>query len=180
MLIGLAAKNAILIVEFARGAHRGAGIEEAALDAARLRFRPILMTAFAFIIGASAHARARGGAGSMAVMGTSVRGRHADRDAVGVFLVPGLFAMVERMSKASRRRPRRRAPSRAAAASAATELTMRARLLAVWFSARRSAGCSFAQVLAPDRPHRRVLRDSVALALPDSTIANTRGGAVRG
>ena len=52
MLIGLAAKNAILIVEFAKAKHEeGMGLEEAALESARLRFRPILMTAFAFILG---------------------------------------------------------------------------------------------------------------------------------
>ncbi len=52
MLIGLAAKNAILIVEFAKAKHEeGASLEEAALESARLRFRPILMTAFAFILG---------------------------------------------------------------------------------------------------------------------------------
>ena len=52
MLIGLAAKNAILIVEFAKAKHEGgASLEESALESARLRFRPILMTAFAFILG---------------------------------------------------------------------------------------------------------------------------------
>jgi HAE1 family hydrophobic/amphiphilic exporter-1 len=101
MLIGLAAKNAILIVEFARGRRtEGASIEEAALDAARLRFRPILMTAFAFIMGCIPLMLAHGaGAGSMAVMGTSVVVGMLIATAVGVFIVPGLFAMMERMSK---------------------------------------------------------------------------------
>ena len=101
MLIGLAAKNAILIVEFARGRRvEGAAIEEAALDAARLRFRPILMTAFAFIMGCIPLMLAHGaGAGSMAVMGTSVVIGMLIATAVGVFIVPGLFAMMERMGK---------------------------------------------------------------------------------
>ncbi len=101
MLIGLAAKNAILIVEFARSRRgEGADIETAALDAARLRFRPILMTAFAFIMGCIPLMLAHGaGAGSMAVMGTSVVIGMLLATAVGVFVVPGLFAFVERIGK---------------------------------------------------------------------------------
>src|SRR4029079_15378257 len=75
MLIGLAAKNAILIVEFAKAKHEqdGMPIEEAALESARLRFRPILMTAFAFILGVIPLMRASGaGAGAPNVMGTAV------------------------------------------------------------------------------------------------------------
>src|SRR5262249_25866684 len=72
MLIGLAAKNAILIVEFAKAKHEeGSPLEEAALTSARLRFRPILMTAFAFILGVVPLMRASGaGAGAQNVMGT--------------------------------------------------------------------------------------------------------------
>src|SRR6185436_18306581 len=72
MLIGLAAKNAILIVEFAKAKHEQdkMGIEEAALESARLRFRPILMTAFAFILGVVPLMKASGaGAGAQNVMG---------------------------------------------------------------------------------------------------------------
>src|SRR5206468_6412036 len=74
MLVGLAAKNAILIVEFAKDKHEeGKGLEEAALESARLRFRPILMTAFAFILGVVPLMLARGaGAGAQNVMGTAV------------------------------------------------------------------------------------------------------------
>ena len=74
MLIGLAAKNAILIVEFAKAKHEeGMSVQEAALESARLRFRPILMTAFAFILGVVPLMIASGaGAGAQNVMGTAV------------------------------------------------------------------------------------------------------------
>src|SRR5215468_11225997 len=75
MLVGLAAKNAILIVEFAKAKHEKEGqpLEEAALESARLRFRPILMTAFAFILGVVPLMKASGaGAGAQNVMGTAV------------------------------------------------------------------------------------------------------------
>jgi multidrug efflux pump len=96
MLIGLAAKNAILIVEFAKAKHdEGMPIEEAALEAARLRFRPILMTAFAFILGVVPLMRASGaGAGSQNVMGTAVFWGMLVATAAGVFLIPGNFAFV--------------------------------------------------------------------------------------
>ena len=101
MLIGLAAKNAILIVEFARARRmEGADVETASLDAAKLRFRPILMTAFAFIMGCVPLMLAHGaGAASMAVMGTSVVVGMLIATMLGVFLVPGLFAFVERLGK---------------------------------------------------------------------------------
>ena len=74
MLIGLAAKNAILIVEFAKAKHEeGMSVEDAALESARLRFRPILMTAFAFIMGVIPLMLASGsGSGAQNVMGTAV------------------------------------------------------------------------------------------------------------
>jgi HAE1 family hydrophobic/amphiphilic exporter-1 len=97
MLIGLAAKNAILIVEFAKAKHdEGMGIEEAALESARLRFRPILMTAFAFILGVVPLMRASGaGAASQNVMGTAVFWGMLVATALGVFLIPGNFAFVQ-------------------------------------------------------------------------------------
>jgi HAE1 family hydrophobic/amphiphilic exporter-1 len=99
MLVGLAAKNAILIVEFAKAQHEGgASLEHAALEAARLRFRPILMTAFAFIMGVVPLMLAHGaGAGAQTRMGTAVFWGMLVATAVGVFIIPGLFAMVERI-----------------------------------------------------------------------------------
>ncbi|HJQ97177.1 MAG TPA: efflux RND transporter permease subunit, partial [Candidatus Polarisedimenticolaceae bacterium] len=102
MLIGLAAKNAILIVEFAEAKHEqeGMGIEEAALESARLRFRPILMTAFAFILGVIPLMRASGaGAGAQNVMGTAVFFGMFVATALGVFLIPGNFAFVELLGR---------------------------------------------------------------------------------
>ena len=99
MLVGLAAKNAILIVEFAKAQHeQGKSIEESALEAARLRFRPILMTAFAFIMGVVPLVLASGaGAAAQNRMGTAVFAGMLVATVVGVFLIPGLFAMVERI-----------------------------------------------------------------------------------
>jgi HAE1 family hydrophobic/amphiphilic exporter-1 len=96
MLIGLAAKNAILIVEFAKAKHEeGMSLEEAALESARLRFRPILMTAFAFILGVVPLMIASGaGAGAQNVMGTAVFWGMLIATFLGVFLIPGNFAFV--------------------------------------------------------------------------------------
>src|SRR5216117_1426135 len=101
MLIGLAAKNAILIVEFAKAKHdEGKSIEEAALESARLRFRPILMTAFAFILGVVPLMRASGAvAGAQNVMGSAVFFGMLVATALGVFLIPGNFAFVERLGR---------------------------------------------------------------------------------
>ena len=102
MLIGLAAKNAILIVEFAKAKHEidKMPIEEAALESARLRFRPILMTAFAFILGVVPLMRAVGaGAGAQNVMGTAVFWGMLVATALGVFLIPGNYAFVESLGR---------------------------------------------------------------------------------
>ena len=96
MLIGLAAKNAILIVEFAKAKHdEGMPLMEAALESARLRFRPILMTAFAFILGVIPLMRANGaGAAAQNVMGTAVFWGMLIATAAGVFIIPGNFVFV--------------------------------------------------------------------------------------
>jgi HAE1 family hydrophobic/amphiphilic exporter-1 len=101
MLIGLAAKNAILIVEFAKAKHEeGMPVEQAALESARLRFRPILMTAFAFILGVVPLMKASGaGAGAQNVMGTAVFFGMLVATAMGVFLIPGNFAFVETLGR---------------------------------------------------------------------------------
>jgi len=102
MLVGLAAKNAILIVEFAKAKHEidGMGIAEAALESARLRFRPILMTAFAFILGVVPLMKASGaGAGAQNVMGTAVFFGMLVATALGVFLIPGNYAFVETLGR---------------------------------------------------------------------------------
>jgi len=101
MLIGLAAKNAILIVEFAKAKHEeGMPVEEAALESARLRFRPILMTAFAFILGVVPLMRASGaGAAAQNVMGTAVFFGMLVATMLGVFLIPGNFAFVEGLGR---------------------------------------------------------------------------------
>ncbi len=104
MLIGLAAKNAILIVEFAKEAHgRGQPLAEAALAAARLRLRPILMTSFAFVLGCVPLWTASG-AGSVArqIMGTTVIGGMLAATLIAVFIIPVLFVVVEKLSQ---RRP---------------------------------------------------------------------------
>jgi HAE1 family hydrophobic/amphiphilic exporter-1 len=101
MLIGLAAKNAILIVEFAKAKHEGgSSLEEAALESARLRFRPILMTAFAFILGVVPLMLANGaGAGAQNVMGTAVFWGMLIATALGVFIIPGNFTFVESLGR---------------------------------------------------------------------------------
>jgi HAE1 family hydrophobic/amphiphilic exporter-1 len=101
MLIGLAAKNAILIVEFAKAKHEeGSSLEEAALESARLRFRPILMTAFAFILGVVPLMLASGaGAGAQNVMGTAVFWGMLVATALGVFIIPGNFTFVESLGR---------------------------------------------------------------------------------
>ena len=104
MLIGLAAKNAILIVEFAKDEYEhGKSLSEAALEGAKLRLRPILMTSFAFILGCVPLWIASG-AGSVArqIMGTTVIGGMMAASAIGIFFVPAIFYAVEKWSGAGK------------------------------------------------------------------------------
>jgi HAE1 family hydrophobic/amphiphilic exporter-1 len=100
MLIGLAAKNAILIVEFAKAGHEsGKPLVDAALEGAKVRLRPILMTSFAFILGCVPLWTATGaGAISRQVMGTAVIGGMLASSAVAIFVIPALFYIVEKLS----------------------------------------------------------------------------------
>jgi HAE1 family hydrophobic/amphiphilic exporter-1 len=107
MLIGLAAKNAILIVEFAKlESERGRPLIEAALIGARLRLRPILMTAFAFILGAAPLAVASGaGAKSRQILGTAVIGGMTAASLIAIFFVPVSFYVVERLFRRKKTAP---------------------------------------------------------------------------
>jgi HAE1 family hydrophobic/amphiphilic exporter-1 len=104
MLIGLAAKNAILIVEFAKEKYEeGMGLVDAALEGARLRLRPILMTSFAFILGCVPLWTASGaGAVARQIMGTTVIGGMLAASAIGIFFIPAIFYLVEKVSGAAR------------------------------------------------------------------------------
>jgi HAE1 family hydrophobic/amphiphilic exporter-1 len=100
MLIGLSAKNAILIVEYAKDEYeKGRTVVDAALTAARIRFRPILMTAFAFILGCVPLWTANGsGAVSRRVLGTAVIGGMLAATLISIFLIPVMFDIVEGLS----------------------------------------------------------------------------------
>jgi HAE1 family hydrophobic/amphiphilic exporter-1 len=100
MLIGLAAKNAILIVEFAKmGYEQGKPLIDATLEGAKLRLRPILMTSFAFILGCVPLAKASGaGALSRQVMGFAVIGGMTTASFIAIFLIPACFYVIEKLS----------------------------------------------------------------------------------
>ncbi len=100
MIIGLVAKNAILIVEFAKSEHeRGAAASDAALTGARLRLRPILMTSFAFIVGCAPLAFASGsGALARQVLGTGVIGGMLAASLLAIFLVPAGYCFTEKLA----------------------------------------------------------------------------------
>ena len=102
MLIGLGAKNSILIVAFAKEEYeRGRSLADAALEAARLRLRPLLMTSFAFILGCVPLWTASGaGAIARQVIGTTVIGGMVAETFIGRFFVPAIFVLVEKLSGA--------------------------------------------------------------------------------
>ena len=104
-LIGLAAKNAILIVEFAAERHReGKPALESAVEGARLRFRPIIMTSLAFILGVLPLVIASGaGSASQRAIGTGVMSGMISATVLAVFFVPVFFVVVRRVFKGSDR-----------------------------------------------------------------------------
>jgi len=106
MLIGMAAKNAILIVEFANiEFHKGLSLFDAAIKAAKLRFRPILMTAFSFILGVLPLVLATGaGAEARVVMGVALLGGMAVATALGVFFYPMLFVFIGKIAGYEKKR----------------------------------------------------------------------------
>ena len=106
-LIGLAAKNAILIVEYAKmNMEQGMDVVHAAVEAAHVRLRPILMTSFAFILGCLPLAIATGpGAGARVSMGNAVVGGMTIATLFGVFLIPVLFVVVERFFSRKKKNP---------------------------------------------------------------------------
>jgi len=101
LIIALASKNAILIVEFARDLRaQGKSIVDAAVDASRMRFRPILMTSFAFILGVLPLAIATGaGAGGQQALGTAVIGGMLASTILAVFFVPVFFVVFQRLGE---------------------------------------------------------------------------------
>jgi HAE1 family hydrophobic/amphiphilic exporter-1/multidrug efflux pump len=134
--VGLSAKNAILIVEFAKDLHdRGKGLVEAALQAARMRLRPILMTSLAFVLGVLPLAVARGaGAGGQVAIGTAVIGGMLSATVLAILFVPLFFVLIAR--RVPPPEPRREANDPDADARAEQEAEARRRAAAARETAR--------------------------------------------
>jgi multidrug efflux pump len=107
-IIGLSAKNAILIIEFAKDLQaQGRSLTEATLEAVHLRFRPIIMTSLAFILGVLPLVIASGaGSASQRAIGTGVMGGMITATVLAVFLVPVFFVVVRKLFKGSERQQR--------------------------------------------------------------------------
>ncbi len=134
LIIALASKNAILIVEFAADLRRaGQGIAESAIEAARLRFRPILMTSLAFILGVLPLALANGaGANGQRSLGTAVLGGMITATVLAVFFVPVFFVVIESITSHRRKSPTptlKKPDSREASTTIADEATSGSRLV---------------------------------------------------
>jgi multidrug efflux pump subunit AcrB len=101
MLIGLAAKNAILIVEFAKDRRaEGLSVVDSVIEAARLRLRPILMTSFAFILGVLPLVTATGaGASARRALGTAVFGGMNSATLLAIFVVPVCYVVISRLTE---------------------------------------------------------------------------------
>jgi hypothetical protein len=158
MLIGLSAKNAILIVEFAKAElEKGESPVDAALKGARLRLRPILMTSFAFILGLFPLWNALGAGGvARQVIGTVTIAGMAFATAIAIFLVPVLFVIVERVSH--RGQPR-------SAEAETPARPHRARAARRNGSAMISEGAQGRQTARPALPDRRPTTRSFSVAV---------------
>jgi multidrug efflux pump len=123
-IIGLSAKNAILIIEFAKDLmDEGHTLLEATLEACHLRFRPIIMTSFAFILGVLPLAVASGaGSASQRAIGTGVMGGMITATVLAVFLVPVFFVVIRRIFPGGHAVPHATALSSAASDAVAAEL----------------------------------------------------------
>ena len=173
--IGLSAKNAILIVEFARNLHiEGRTVFEAAIEAAHLRLRPILMTSMAFILGVLPLAIASGaGSASRNAIGTGVIGGMLSATFLATFLIPMFFVVIaEKLRRRKKAAPAAPAPPRADVPAGA-EPDMPARVSSIALLTVLMAGCSLQpEYVRPEAP--------VAAAYPTgpayAAITHTTGG----